>query len=450
VKTLIEGGRIVTGDGSTDRPGNLWLDGDRITAVDWDDTPAEPDVGVRIDARGSVVMPGVINNHAHGCSYGPLFPSAAPALPRDKVRANLDRHLMQGETTTLNVCGLTTPDEVAAAADGHPLRVAASTGHFAPTVAAAQAVDGAGLSEKHIAMTAEAAVAAGAVAIGEIGSGHTLGGGGQDYKYIPERVKQATGIDIGVDIARGLKLTVLAGRYGGVEGEDLETVMERGGLTGVISVDELRTLISDTVMPPIAHALDEFPLATKFAAESGLPVMFHSSSVSRDALLAVAREYAGKATLVAGHANHNTYTVDDSVATARQLRELGVVLDVSTLDGVLTRWRNDMDRTEALASEGLIDTISTDYANGHWDSILEGIHYLVSHKFCALAGAVAMATGNVARNYQALAGDRGLLQAGKLADVVIADAVNPGRVQTVLIGGEVVVRSGWPQWSRAA
>lgn len=450
MRTLIEGGRIVTGDGTTDRQGNLWIDGDRISAVDWNDAPAEPDVAVRINARGSVVMPGVINNHAHGCSYGPLFPSAAPALSREEVRANLDRHLMQGETTTLNVCGLATPDEVAAAAEGHPLRLAVSTGHFAPTIAAAQAVDGAGLSAKHIAMTAEAAVAAGAVAIGEIGSGHTLGGGGQDYKYIPERVKQATGIDIGVDVARGLKLAVLASLYGGVEGEDLTVVMDRAGLTGAVSVDEMRTLISDTVVPPIAHALDEFPLATKFAAEAGLPVMFHSSSVSSDALLTAAREHAGKATLVSGHANHNTYTLEASVATAKQLRELGVVLDVSTLDGVLTLWRNDMDRTEALASEGLIDTISTDYANGHWDAILEGVHYLVSRKLYSLAGAVALATGNVARVYQAMAGDRGLLNAGKLADVVIADAVNPGRVQTVLVGGEVVIQSGWPQWSRAA
>jgi imidazolonepropionase-like amidohydrolase len=450
VKTLIEGGRIVTGDGTTDRQGNLWLDGDRITAVDFNDAPEHPDVAVRINARGSVVMPGVINNHAHGCSYGPLFPSAAPALPPLEVRENLDRHLMQGETTTLNVCGLTTPDEVAAAAKDHPLRVAASTGHFAPTVAAARAVDGAGLSDKHIAMTAEAAVAAGAVAIGEIGSGHTLGGGGQDYKYIPERVKQAAGIEIGVDVARQLKLAVLAGLYGGVEGEDLQTVMDRAGLIGKIGVDEMGTLITDTVVPPIAHALDEFPLATEFAAKTGLPVMFHSSSVSSDALLAAARKHEGKATLVSGHANHNTYTVEASVATARQLRELGVILDVSTLDGVLTLWRNDMDRTAALAAEGLIDTISTDYANGHWDSILEGVHYLVSRKFYSLAGAVALATGNVARVYPALAGDRGLLAPGKLADVVIADAVNPGRVQTVLVGGEVVIDAGWPQWSRAA
>jgi adenine deaminase len=59
-----------------------------------------------------------------------------------------------------------------------------------------------------------------------------------------------------------------------------------------------------------------------------------------------------------------------------------------------------------------------------------------------------MATGNVARAYRTMAGDRGLLESGRKADVVIADAVNPGRVRSVLIGGDVVVDGGWPTWER--
>jgi imidazolonepropionase-like amidohydrolase len=449
MRTLISGGRVVTGDGTTDRRGNVWIEDGVITAVDFNPAPAEPDVAVTIDARGNVVIPGIINNHAHGLAMGPLFPSGAEPLAPEVVRANLDRHLMQGETTSLNVCGLATPAEVAEAGRSHPLRVAASTAHFPSTVEAADAVDGAGLTAVHREMTAQKAIADGAVAIGEIGSGHTLGGGGQDYLYIPQRVREGTGVEIDAKMAGRLKMAVLASMYGGVEGEDLATVMAQAGLADVATVDQMRALISDTVMPPIHHALTTFPLATRLAAETGLPVMFHSSSVSQDLLLDLAREYQGRAVLVSGHANHNTYTLEASLQTARTLRELGVVIDVSTLDGVVTLWRNDMSRTEALVAEGLVDTISTDYANGHWDSILEAIHYLSNRKLCTLAQAVAMGTANVARAYQALASDRGLLAPGKLADVVIADEVNPGRVRTVLVGGKVVVDGGWPVWDRA-
>ena len=66
MKTLIEGGRIVTGDGTTDRPGNLWLDGDRIAAAG-DGTYQGPvsDGDQLIDAAGMIVMPGLIDLHYH-------------------------------------------------------------------------------------------------------------------------------------------------------------------------------------------------------------------------------------------------------------------------------------------------------------------------------------------------------------------------------------------------
>lgn len=449
MKILIEGGRVVTGDGTTDRRGNVWIDGDRITAVDWDDAPAEQDVELRIDARGRAVLPGVINNHAHGCSAGPLFPSAARGLSPERTAWHLDRHLLQGTTTVLNVCGLTMPAEIAAAGAGHPVRLMSSTSHFGPVFEAADAVDGAGLTAEHRAMTAERAVTEGAVAVGEIGSGHTLGGGGQDYLYIPQAVREATGREIDVATARNLKLAVLAHLFGGVEGDGLASVMRESGLDEVASEEEMHTLVSSSVVPPIRHALNAFAPATEFAARNGLPVMFHSSSVSRDQIITLARKYAGRATLIAGHSNHNTYTVEDAVATARELRELGVVIDVSTLDGVVTRWRNDMRHTEALASEGLIDTLSTDYANGHWDAPLEGAHHLHNRKLYSLAAAVALGTGNVARAYPALADGRGLLAPGRIADVVLADEVNVSRVHSVIAGGELVVDAGWPVWNRS-
>ena len=61
-------------------------------------------------------------------------------------------------------------------------------------------------------MTAEIMLEDGAVCIGEVGGGHTLGGGGQDYLYIPRAVKNETGRDIDYLQARAMKLSVL-GRY---------------------------------------------------------------------------------------------------------------------------------------------------------------------------------------------------------------------------------------------
>lgn len=58
------------------------------------------------------------------------------------------------------------------------------------------------------------------------------------------------------------------------------------------------------------------------------------------------------------------------------------------------------------------------------------------------AAAVALATGNVARTFPQLAGDRGLIEKGRRADLVIVDHVNLGRVRHVIIHGKLVVWNG--------
>jgi len=200
------------------------------------------------------------------------------------------------------------------------------------------------------------------------------------------------------------------------------------------------------VLPPIRHALQGFWEAAEFAERSGLPAVFHSSSACRRELTEIARTYRGRATLVAGHSNHNTFTVEEAVSTARELREEGVGIDVSSLDGVITHWRNDTERIDALAAEKLIDTLSTDYANGHWDSMFELAHHLVDAGLATRAEAIAMATGNVARLFPALADGRGLLAAGRVADVAILDRYNIGRVESLVVGGRTAVRGGRTEW----
>ena len=55
--------------------------------------------------------------------------------------------------------------------------------------------------------------------------------------------------------------------------------------------------------------------------------------------------------------------------------------------------------------------------------------------------AVALATGNVARAIPELAGDRGFIERGKRADIVICDAHNLARVRHVIANGRLVVEN---------
>jgi adenine deaminase len=86
--------------------------------------------------------------------------------------------------------------------------------------------------------------------------------------------------------------------------------------------------------------------------------------------------------------------------------------------------------------------ISTDFAGGHWDGILEAIHRIVRLKQLNTPAAIALATGNVARTFPQLAGDRGLIEKGKRADLVITDSVNLSRVRDVIVAGRHVVQNG--------
>ena len=118
------------------------------------------------------------------------------------------------------------------------------------------------------------------------------------------------------------------------------------------------------------------------------------------------------------------------------------MIDVSTLDCITTRWRNDAINFDALIESGVVDTISTDFAGGHWDGILEAIHRIVRKKQLLAPAAIALATGNVARIFPQLAGDRGLIERGKRADIVVADNANLSRVRDVFIAGRPVVLNG--------
>ena len=112
------------------------------------------------------------------------------------------------------------------------------------------------------------------------------------------------------------------------------------------------------------------------------------------------------------------------------------------MDCIGTRWRNDPSNLDALIDAGCVDTISTDFAGGYWDGILEAIQRMIRKKQLSVAEAVALATGNVARVFTQMAGDRGLIEKGKRADLIVVDHVNLSRVRHVVIAGCIVVRNG--------
>lgn len=438
--------RLITGDGATvlERAGIL-LAGGRIEAVvQTDRTPLSPDYFV-IDGTGCTVLPGIINAHAHGCICGPSMPSGSAALGRDEVDYQRNRHLLSGTTTVLNVCGLALPDEIDRQTDdSHPLDIHISTGHTPASLAAAQAADGSGLQARHLSATVDDLLAGGAKALGEAGGGQTLGGGAQDYRFLPAAIEKACGLAVHPNLARRLKDVTLGRRLDGEDDPDgklLGQLIEDNGLGSHFTTGSLSRLIHDTVMPPVALARQGLGEIAAEAVRTGMPAIFHNAAPTARQLVDLAKIHPG-ARIVAGHSNHPSFTQLEALETAAALRDLGASIDISTLDCISTRWRNGPDNLDALIEAGLVDTISTDFAGGDWDSILEAAHRLIQRGLLSPASAIAKAAGNVARIFPELAGDRGLIASGKRADIVVSQSHNLAHVRHVLCAGRIAVFNG--------
>ncbi len=390
-------------------------------------------------------MPGIINNHAHLVVIGaPRFASAAtPVAPEETIR-NLDKHLLGGTTTILNVDGFATMEEVNETNSRHPINIKTGTTHTPINIKAAYLGDGKGMKAEHADQTAEDMLANGAVAIAEIGAGATLGGGVQEYLYIPQAVKKATGVEITAPQARALKSAVLGDYIDPpvYDEEGLVVLMDEYRLSDSIKPNALKKLIEDTVLPPFKDAVAGIIEAGKYAERLETIVSIHHAAPT----LNVTRElaYLGEK-LVAGHSNHPSFKTDEAIEQCRWLKERGVIIDVSTLDTFGARQLvTSTDTLYALVREGLVDTISTDYAGGNFDSIIVCIYNLVKDGVCPLPQAVAMATGNVARLFPGLAPERGILAKGKVADIILVDQEDMGRVKEVFISGKTVIKDGCP------
>lgn len=415
---------LITGDGSTviDR-GLLGIQDGLIQVV------ARQESGISLedqvlDAGGGYLLPGMFNAHTHGCCTGPLFSSGAPGVGLADAIANVKRHLAQGETALCDLSGLGLSGDVDAVRSATPVAIGLGSCHFPETFVAARLVDGSGIDLRHEQATARQMLEQGdAIAIGEIGSGATLGGGVASYRYIPEAIQHTTGIRIGWAEADRIKVAALT------EGDAaLTAICDELGLTGRIGSDSLRELVVRYVQKPVSTALSGFEPAVALSASTGVPAFFHTCRESVQTLLDLARKYrATPARLVAGHANHTSMSVAECVAWAALLRNEGVIIDLATVQA-FSGMPDILENSRALLAAGLVDMVSTDYGGGRWDPILQMVAYAVDEGLLTLPQAVALVTSNPAACFPHIGAERGQLDIGRRADFVITA---PGRVADV-------------------
>lgn len=445
--TVIYNTKIITGDSKTEiNNGAILIENGIISSVKGSCIGIdEIDAKVKIDAAGFVALPGVINGHCHGCAVGPLFPSGSKPVADNVARRNVLRMMRQGVTTLVNLCGFATMEDAGVINRQTPINIKIGTCHTTSSLESALLVDGEGIQQRHRSKTVFQMLKDGAVAIGEMGSGASLGGGVASYKYIPEEIEKAAGKRITASQAEKIKTAVLGRRLDPINFNEslVRKLIDKFGLTGGINVDEMKRLVIKTVMTPIEPSLKSFDEACGAAQKTGTPVIFHNSLVSAGKILECAGKFKNRDfKIIAGHSNHPSFNPDEAVDYAKKMKAEGCIIDVSSLDCIITRWMNGPENIIALAKEHLIDTISTDYGGGHWDGILETVHFLVNNRLASLPKAVAMATGNVAKAIPSAAPSRGFIEKGGIADIVLVDEKNTGRVETVIVGGEIVFDQG--------
>jgi len=442
---VLKNGTIVTGDGKTViEKGHVIIEGTKIIEVTEKlDPSAEENAREVIDCTGKAILPGMINHHQHGVTFGPVFASGAKNYGRERILELLDRNLLQGHTTVLNVDGFVTMDEVKETQKHHPIRIKTATTHMPINYKAALECDGEGLEEKHRLMTVEKMLEEGAVCIGEVGGGHTLGGGGQDYLYIPRAVKEATGKDIDYLQARAIKLAVL-GRFIEESYYDRDRVaatLKEHGMDSFLTPEQARDLVYETTLASVNLALDGYREAAEMAIKLDVPLMVHNAPTSMKKVHEIAQ--MGVKKLIACHSNY-LYTKEEAVENTKKLREYpGVIIDAAVHDPFgAKRLVASPENLHAFYEEDLIDIISTDFAAGSFDSMLQAMEYGIENGLVTIEKAVAQGTKNVAEAIPGIAPNLGLLEKGYTADLLVTDYPKISKVEKIFIDGKLVAENG--------
>ena len=379
-----------------------------------------------LDAQGGLILPGLINIHTHVVSFGPL----CPGLPRDgapeeRILANLDNHLLQGTTTVLSLDGFALPFENDAINKMHPVNVKMSTLHTPKNFASGE-MGGNRLGPYHRSFAASEAVSSGAVAMGEVGSWATTGA---TYEKNLRLDRPITVID-----ALALDAAYLSG-----DDRAIVRIIQRAGLAPM-TVDEAKTLVRETSVEPMAVAKEAILEMIDYAPRLGIPALCHTEPDTYVQIREVAREIGDQ--MVALHVNYHA-TSEEAVRIAKEVRGYGGFVEVITADHFGAGQLEPSPETAfALLAEGLVDVVSTDYSGGYHDPILLLIKKAVESGVTSLPQAVRLATSSPAGIIPGLASGKGLIEPGKVADMVVVDRDDITRVRHVIIGGRIVVEDG--------
>jgi len=445
---IIKNCDVITGDEKTILE-KAWvgIDKNKIVAVAQSEIPETliTDSPKILDAAGCYIIPGIINTHTHGCTLGPLYSSGAKPVSLRQALRNVDRHLLKGTTSLINVCGLGTKADTETINRTHPLKIYTGTAQFPSTFEAAKIIDASGIKEEHYAISAEDATKNGAIIVGEIGSGATLGGGVSEYKYIPEAIEKKTGISLSVEQVHLLKQAFInSGFFLKQEiSSEISDLMQEYHLDKKISADKISEIIDFYTNKPVNIALQSFDEAFKFAEKHKLPVIFHHASTSAVKIYELAKKKKPDTIIIAAHSNHSSFTLDECINWAKKLKAEGVIIDVATINSISGYNRGSIENIKELLSGGLADIITTDYGGGVWDSIPGFIQYFYKRGLLDLKKGIHMVSGRISEILGSPFDETGIIKEGKTADIVILDKLNLGKVETVIIDGKIVADGGW-------
>jgi imidazolonepropionase-like amidohydrolase len=434
---LIKESAVITGDGKTflDKV-NIAIQGKKIAYIG-QRKPSGVTFTHILDGKDRLVLPGIINIHAHGIIPGaPLFSSASDPLPRNQAIRNLVTHISQGTTTILNLDGFAHPQLVSQAKSTCPINLKTAISHYPKAYLAARKIDASGLKgqeevklEKIIERFPNIVVA-----IGEAGSGATLGGGVQDYKFIPEMVKRETGVVIDEYQARALKEAVLGKEISSTsyDPEKVENVLKEIGSEGY-SPEWALEKISQTVLPPFGIALEALEEGANLAKKYKLPLIVHTSASSINKVEEIS--WLGRL-LIAGHCNHPSFDIKEGIELIKRLGKKGAIIDISTFDILDSRERErELSFFFAIIEAGLADVISTDYGGGNHSPILKVLELAIEQKVVTLPEAISMVTGKPSRAIPRLAPGRGVIAHGAIADLVIVRRSKISQIEETIIEG---------------
>ncbi len=294
-----------------------------------------------------------------------------------------------------------------------------------------------GLKPEHRKATIEGSLKKGAVAIGEVEELTVIA----LLFCIPELIWRKTGKFISLDQARGLKKALL----GDVEHlppfdpEKISSLMEAAGLSGIMSPEELKSFMEEKILKPHILSRDVYVKTGELAEKFKAPMIVHYALESKDWVLKLVKKHGKKVNIIAAHCDSVTFDdIEESVEITRQLKKMG---SINNITSYLDNRTKLTDICVRLFEENLVDNICTDALSKH-DSMLFFIEKLIDEKLTTLHKGIQMITSNVVQAIPDLAPHRGLIRAGKIADIVLVEGDQISNVDMVMIGGEIIMRDG--------